>query len=224
MSNETSEREAIAKVLARADNYLGDDFTEPWHYLADALLAAGYRLDPAPVIVTTVEGLEALPIGAVVRHWYDEVIEFDDGRWERGAIAEKRLDLAGVPAWFLVGGALGYRSHQVDLLPAIVLHEHPPVAASEVEDDEQFYARCFAGVDSDEHHGKCVVTGHAEDGESAAPEPDAETVFTPEQILDAEDALHADACTDDECEGGCGFSGHREVAIVIAALAQGGNS
>lgn len=35
------------------------------------------------------------------------------------------------------------------------------------EDDERFCARCFAGVWSDEHHTKCVVTGHAEDGESA---------------------------------------------------------
>lgn len=34
-------------------------------------------------------------------------------------------------------------------------------------DDEEFCARCYAGVDSSEHHEKCVVTGHAEDGESA---------------------------------------------------------
>jgi len=34
-------------------------------------------------------------------------------------------------------------------------------------DPEEFCDRCAAGVDSDEHHGKCVVTGFAEDGESA---------------------------------------------------------
>lgn len=32
---------------------------------------------------------------------------------------------------------------------------------------EEFCARCGAGVSSDEHHGKCVVTGHAIDGEAA---------------------------------------------------------
>lgn len=34
------------------------------------------------------------------------------------------------------------------------------------DDDEEFCDNCMAGVDSDEHHGKCVVTGLAEDGES----------------------------------------------------------
>lgn len=38
-------------------------------------------------------------------------------------------------------------------------------------DDEEFCARCYAGVDSSEHHEKCVLSGHAEDGESA-PEND----------------------------------------------------
>lgn len=36
------------------------------------------------------------------------------------------------------------------------------------KDEEEFCSRCFAGVDSNEHHEKCVVAGHAEDGESAA--------------------------------------------------------
>lgn len=34
-------------------------------------------------------------------------------------------------------------------------------------DDEEFCARCFAGVDSPEHHEKCVIRGYAYDGESA---------------------------------------------------------
>lgn len=35
-------------------------------------------------------------------------------------------------------------------------------------DPEEFCDRCYAGVDSDEHHEKCVVIGIAEDGESAS--------------------------------------------------------
>lgn len=35
------------------------------------------------------------------------------------------------------------------------------------EDPEEFCDRCFAGVDSPEHHEKCVTTGHALDGEPA---------------------------------------------------------
>jgi hypothetical protein len=46
-----------------------------------------------------------------------------------------------------------------------------PEVDDQDEDDEEFCARCLAGVDSDEHHGKCVESGHAQDGESAAPEP-----------------------------------------------------
>lgn len=38
-------------------------------------------------------------------------------------------------------------------------------------DDEVFCARCAAGVDSPEHHARCVVTGHAVDGETAEPAP-----------------------------------------------------
>jgi hypothetical protein len=33
--------------------------------------------------------------------------------------------------------------------------------------EEEFCARCYAGVDSSEHHEKCVIPGYAEDGESA---------------------------------------------------------
>lgn len=38
------------------------------------------------------------------------------------------------------------------------------------DDDEVFCERCFAGVDSDEHHTKCVVPGFGEMGESAEPD------------------------------------------------------
>ncbi|MDF2916013.1 MAG: hypothetical protein K0S70_230 [Microbacterium sp.] len=36
-----------------------------------------------------------------------------------------------------------------------------------MSDDEQFCSRCFAGVESDEHHTKCVITRWADDGWSA---------------------------------------------------------
>jgi len=36
-----------------------------------------------------------------------------------------------------------------------------------MDDDEQFCNRCFAGVESSEHHEKCVVNLYADDGESA---------------------------------------------------------
>lgn len=72
--------------------------------------------------VVTLAELDALPIGSVVRHWMEERIEYEDGTWEQGAVAEKREDASGLPAWFFVGRTLGYRSHQADLLPARVLY------------------------------------------------------------------------------------------------------
>lgn len=61
-------------------------------------------------------------------------------------------------------------------------------AARQVEDDEidpeVFCPRCAAGVDSSEHHEKCVLSGHAADGEPAlAAQPavaSAERVVRPE--------------------------------------------
>lgn len=42
-------------------------------------------------------------------------------------------------------------------------------APSDTDDDpEEFCSRCYAGVDSSEHHEKCVAHGFAEDGESAS--------------------------------------------------------
>jgi hypothetical protein len=45
-------------------------------------------------------------------------------------------------------------------------------------DNEEFCSRCLAGVDSTEHHEKCVITGYAHDGESA-PEPPSIEDMTP---------------------------------------------
>lgn len=78
----------------------------------------------APVeTVSTVEELDALPVGTVVRKAPEDStrIDYEDGSWQQGAIAELRPDRGGRPAWFIVGLALGYRSHQADLLPASVL-------------------------------------------------------------------------------------------------------
>lgn len=72
--------------------------------------------------VETDEQLDALPLGSVVRTDGDEVTTYDDGSWEKGGIAEKRLDIGGVEAWFFVGKSLGYRSHQANLTPGIVLY------------------------------------------------------------------------------------------------------
>jgi len=41
------------------------------------------------------------------------------------------------------------------------------VNSDEDLDDEEFCARCYAGVWSSEHHEKCVTAGYAEEGESA---------------------------------------------------------
>lgn len=38
-------------------------------------------------------------------------------------------------------------------------------------DPEEFCSRCYAGVDSTEHHEKCVVTDWGIDGESADDAP-----------------------------------------------------
>jgi hypothetical protein len=78
--------------------------------------------------LSTVGDLEALPVGSVVRCVHEEIITHADGSWERGAIAEKRLDASGQPSWFMVGKTLGYRSHQADLLPASLLYRPPATA------------------------------------------------------------------------------------------------
>jgi hypothetical protein len=56
----------------------------------------------------------------------------------------------------------------------LALFPQPTPSAEPVDedvDDEESCARCYAGVDSSEHHEKCVLTGHAHDGESAPAEP-----------------------------------------------------
>jgi len=133
-----------------------------WQYDQGALdvrgVAEALASQPVQVEVTTVEELEALPVGSVVRLAPEDSLRVDltDGSWEQGAVAEKRPDLAGVPAWFLVGKSLGYRSHQADLLPATVLYQ-PADALSRtsqpvrVEDAE-------AGSEWDESEWDAAVT------------------------------------------------------------------
>lgn len=85
--------------------------------VADCLITAA--------TIDTLEELDALPVGSVVRH-DGAVVVHNDGSWERGGIAEKREDASGQAAWFFVGRELGYRSHQADLLPALVLYMGGP--------------------------------------------------------------------------------------------------
>lgn len=82
-------------------------------HLADAIIA--------DATITTLEELEALPLGSIVRH-DGHLVVYEDGSWERGGIAEKREDASGQTAWFFVGRELGYRSHQADLLPALLVY------------------------------------------------------------------------------------------------------
>lgn len=83
------------------------------------------RLNATGRTVHTVDELEALPVGSIVRHESDHRAEYGDGSWDQGAVAEKRLDASEQPAWFFVGKSLGFRSHQADILPADVLYRPP---------------------------------------------------------------------------------------------------
>jgi hypothetical protein len=61
-----------------------------------------------------------------------------------------------------------YAMHIADVVLALFPQPTPSAGADDEDmDDEEFCARCYAGVDSSEHHEKCVVTGHADDRESA---------------------------------------------------------
>jgi hypothetical protein len=90
--------------------------------LADALEVT------LPRTVATIEELDALPEGSVVRMKPEDAerVELPDGSWEQGAVAEFRPDRTGRKAWFFVGRSLGFYSHQADLLPATVLYAPTP--------------------------------------------------------------------------------------------------
>lgn len=76
--------------------------------------------------IDTLEALDALPVGSIVRHEGETRVEYWDGSWEQGGVAEKRRDASGQAAWFFVGRSLGYYSHQADLLPALLLYMGGP--------------------------------------------------------------------------------------------------
>lgn len=73
--------------------------------------------------IDTVDQLNALPIGSIVRKAPEETerTNHPDGPWSQGAVAELRLDAAGRPAWFFVGSSLGWKTHQAGLVPATLL-------------------------------------------------------------------------------------------------------
>ena len=111
-----------AELIAEARSVLADmetrqEYDDCFARVVDALERV------TPRVVTEVAELEALEVGTVIRQSPDDVerVEPDDGTWEQGAVAELRRDASGRPAWFLVGHELGWRSHQVGILPATVL-------------------------------------------------------------------------------------------------------
>lgn len=108
----SADRNRMVNVIEKALD--GDCGYGVGEHMADAIIASA--------TITTLEALDALPVGSVVRHEGDEIIEHPDGSWERGGIAEKREDASGQAAWFFVGRELGYRSHQADLLPALLVY------------------------------------------------------------------------------------------------------
>jgi hypothetical protein len=80
---------------------------DEWEMIADAILAAGYS---KPRTITTVEDLDALPVGTVVlsdayrRHVGDWQVAFqrwDDGDWHRGGRAAHTLPDYIIPATVL---------------------------------------------------------------------------------------------------------------------------
>jgi len=104
------EREALLLIIdantdqARLSDYGDVSFTSDIDELADAILAAGYRRQPEPREVTTVEELDALPVGTLIRE-YDGFRRLKEGKW----------------SWLLCisGGGLG-ASDEIEF-PAIIL-------------------------------------------------------------------------------------------------------
>lgn len=104
------EREALVSLLASNVNgecgmawYPSGKPTDRAFIYADAILAAGYRREPEPRVVTTVEELDALPLATVVQ---SEV----GGIWEKW----------GKSAWYETGSAQRHLSKDLEL-PATVL-------------------------------------------------------------------------------------------------------
>ncbi|MEV7472258.1 hypothetical protein AB0N33_00910 [Pseudarthrobacter oxydans] len=111
----SDERDELVKLIAEADgsgHFLRNGRNFAYGPLADAILAAGYR---RPRQVTTVEELDALPVGSVVRtagtDTDDPRVAVKDGMWK----SESEWFVADSSEWCL-------DSTELDDLPATVLH------------------------------------------------------------------------------------------------------
>jgi len=92
------ERDELARDIFLADNSNGAEaqMLEDWkalcllgggytyaHNTADGLIAKGYR---KPHTITTVEELDALPDGTVLKSRFGELLELADGSWHFGDV------------------------------------------------------------------------------------------------------------------------------------------
>ena len=122
----TSAEDAIALLRSRVDHHRIGRST--WREMDEDILAMRKAIELLEQSeITTLEELDALPVGSIVRHHSDETRVMLDGSWEKGAVAEKRIASGGGEAWFFVGRGLGYKSHQADLLPALLVYMGGPV-------------------------------------------------------------------------------------------------
>lgn len=110
----STQREDLATLIAKHhDKFFGVEYAEPAtqdYGLADALIADGWT---KPRTITTVEELDALPIGSVVLDVEGDVCERAGGGWT-GIIKERSMD-----SWLLTG------AEAIDL-PATVLYDGAP--------------------------------------------------------------------------------------------------
>lgn len=109
-----SARNELARIVSEAlGNVTGiyDTTDDEDREIADAILAAGYR---KPQQVTTVQELDALPVGSVVRT--DRA-----GVYEKGCFPDE----PDFPYWLVTGMSREFASLVLSL-PATVLHEPTP--------------------------------------------------------------------------------------------------
>lgn len=99
--SDTTARDRLAQIIERALRDMWDDTTEYAKDVADAILKAGFR--PPARTVTTVEELDALAEGTVIRDSEGTVAENGDGAWH---------STDGDRYW-----------HEILALPATVLYE-----------------------------------------------------------------------------------------------------
>ena len=113
-TNKDAQRDQLALLVHDAQYGESDVTPRYWplhiHKAADAILAADYR---KPRTITTVEGLDALPMGAAILDTH-RAVWVNDGDTVAPWASLGEGDSEGGPIWV----------HSVDIaLPATVLHE-----------------------------------------------------------------------------------------------------